>query len=71
MTMQVKIEDKYLNQFNDFVNTLPKDAIEINNLNDNSISFEQASQKVQKAINNISLHNGLNIDDAFSKVLSN
>jgi len=71
MTMQVKIEDKYLNQFNDFVNTLPKDAIEINNLNDNSISFEQASQKVQEAINNISLNNGLNIDDAFSKVLSN
>ena len=71
MTMQVKIEDKYLNQFNDFVNTLPKDAIEINSVNDNSISFEQASQKVQKSINNISLNNGLNIDDAFSKVLNN
>ena len=70
MTMQVKIEDKYLNKFNDFVNTLPKDAIEINSVNDNSISFEQASQKVQKAINNISLNNGLNIDDAFSKVLN-
>lgn len=71
MTMQVKIEDKYLSQFNDFVNTLPKNAIEINSINDNSVSFEQASAKVQKSINNISLNNGLNIDDAFTKVLNN
>ena len=34
------------------------------------ISFEEAQLKVQKAINNISENNGIEIDEAFDKVLN-
>jgi len=36
----------------------------------NSISFEEAKIKVQNAINNISDDNGIEIDDAFDKILN-
>jgi len=29
MTMQVKIQDNYVDKFNDFINTLPTDAVTI------------------------------------------
>ena len=68
MTMQVRIKDKYINQFENFISSLPSDAIEVNTINDNSISFEEASIKVQDAVNNISNNQGISLDDAFKKV---
>jgi len=35
----------------------------------NAITFEEAKLKVQRAINNISDTSGLELDDAFDKVL--
>ena len=68
MTMKVSIKDQYIDKFEDFISSLPKDAIEVDTINDNSISFDDAKEKVHKAINNISLNQGLDIDSAFKKV---
>lgn len=68
MTMQVSIQDQYIDKFEDFMSSLPKDAIEINTIDDNSISFSEAQEKVTKAINNISSNQGIDIDEAFKKV---
>ena len=68
MTMRVEIKDQYMDKFQKFIKTLPKDAIEINSITDNSISFEQAKEKVQNAINNINSSKSLTLEDAFLKI---
>ena len=68
MTMRVEIKDQYMDKFQNFIKTLPKDAVEINSITDNSISFEEAQEKVQNAINNISSNKSLNLEDAFLKI---
>ena len=68
MTMRVEIKDQYMDKFKNFIKTLPKDAVEINSITDNSISFEQAQEKVQNAINNINYDKSLNLEDAFLKI---
>jgi len=67
MTMQINIKDQFLEQFESFVNSLPKNAIKIDNIDNNSISFDQAKEKVSKALNNIPLNKGMDIDTAFEK----
>lgn len=64
MTMQINIKDQFVEQFEAFVNSLPKNAIKIDN---NTISFDQAKEKVSKALNNIPLNKGMDIDTAFEK----
>ena len=68
MTMKVSIKDDYIDKFEEFKNSLPKDAIEVDAIDDNGISFEYAQKKVQKAINNISQNKGVDLDSAFDKV---
>lgn len=68
MTMQINIKDQYLEKFKEFINSLPSDAVEIDNISDNSISLDEAKQKVQKAINNISSKQSLDLDTAFTKL---
>jgi hypothetical protein len=68
MTMRVKMKDQYIDKFQNFIKTLPKDAIEINSITDNSISIEQAQEKVQNAINNINSNKSLNLEDSFLKI---
>jgi hypothetical protein len=68
MTMRVSIKDQYVEKFEDFISTLPSEAVQVDTIDDNSISFEQAQLKVQKAINNISSNQGLDLDTAFEKV---
>jgi len=68
MTMRVSIKDQYIDKFENFISTLPSDAVEVDTIDDNTISFEQAQLKVQKAINNISNNQGLDLDIAFEKV---
>lgn len=70
MTMKVNIKDQYIDKFEDFMKSLPEDAIEVCTINDNSISFEESKQKVQRAINNIPSDKGLDLDSAFEKVMS-
>jgi len=68
MTMQVRIKDQYIDRFESFIHSLPQDAISVDKIEDNSISFQEAQNKVQKAINNISLNQGIDLDSAFEKV---
>jgi hypothetical protein len=67
MTMQINIKEQFLDKFEAFVNSLPKNAIEINNIDDNGISLEQAKDKVSRSINDLSLHKGVDIDKAFEE----
>lgn len=69
-TLQLKIDDSIFDKFMGLLDILPKEKISIlEDLETNSISFEDASAKVQKAINNIPNKDGLKIDEAFDKVL--
>lgn len=70
MTMQINIKDQFIDQFEAFVNSLPKNAIEINNLDDNTITFDQAKEKVSKAIDDLPLNKGIDVDTAFDKAIS-
>lgn len=42
MTIHMNIKDQFVDEFNAFVNSLPKNAVKINEIDDNSISFEKA-----------------------------
>ena len=66
--MKVSIKDQYLDKFEEFMKSLPQDAIEVDTIVDNSISTDEAKIKVQKAINNISSNQGLDLDSAFEKI---
>lgn len=68
MTIRVNIKDQYLDRFEDFISSLPTDAVEINTMEEISVSFKEAQKKVQKAINNIPQNKGLDLESAFDKV---
>jgi len=42
MTMQISIKDDYVNKFNDFIDTLPKDAVTVK---------KSLDEEIQKRIN--------------------
>ena len=70
MTMKINIKDQYLDKFEDFIRSLPNDAVKVNTMEENLISLEEAQKKVQKAINNISKKEGVDLDSAFDKVVN-
>ncbi len=70
MTMKIDLKEQYLDKFKDFVDSLPSDAIKVDNIEDDSITMDEAKEKVNKAINNISSNKGLDIDEAFDKVVN-
>jgi len=68
-TLQLQVDDSIFDKFMGLLEILPKEKISITD-ESNAISFEEAKIKVQNAINNISDDNGIEIDDAFDKVLN-
>jgi len=70
MTIKIDIKDQYIDKLDDFISSLPKDAIKVDTIDEYSITKELAKQKVQKAINNISLNKGLDLDSAFHKLIN-
>ena len=68
-TVQLKIDDSIFDKFMGLLDILPKEKISVSD-ESNSISFEEAKIKVQSAISNISNNNGLELDEAFDKVLN-
>lgn len=68
-TVQLKIDDSIFEKFMGLLEILPKEKISVME-EENSISFEEAQLKVQNAINSISKNEGLDVDDAFDKVLN-
>lgn len=70
-TIQLNIHDTIYDKLMGLLEILPKDKIEI--IEDNSyptLSFEEAKLKVERAINNISNNDGLDLSSAIDKVLS-
>ena len=67
-TLQLKIDDSIFEKFMGLLEILPKDKVFFINQS-NSISFEEAQIKVDNAINNISNNDGIELDEAFDKVL--
>lgn len=67
-TLQLQIDDSIFDKFMGLLDILPKEKIFISN-DSNAITLEEAKTKVQKAINSINENRGLNIDEAFNKVL--
>jgi len=67
-TLQLKIDDSIFDKFMGLLEILPKEKISVYD-ESNSISFKEAQIKVENAINNISNNNGIELDEAFDKVL--
>jgi len=68
-TLQLEIDDSIFDKFMGLLDILPKEKISITD-ESNAISFEEAQEKVQRAINHISDESGLEIEEAFTKVLN-
>ncbi len=69
-TIQLNIDDSIFDKFMGLLDILPKDKVEVTS--DDSypvISFEEAQDKVKRATNNISLNEGVPINQAIDKVL--
>jgi len=67
-TLHLKIDDSIFEKFMGLLEILPRDKVSFTDQS-NSISFEEAQIKVKNAINNISNNNGIELDEAFDKVL--
>ncbi len=67
-TLQLKVDDSIFEKFMGLLEILPKDKVSFSD-ESNAITFEEAQIKVQNAINNISNNNGIEIEEAFDKVL--
>jgi len=68
-TLQLQVDDSIFDKFMGLLDILPKEKISVTD-ESNFISFEEAKIKVQNAINNISDNNGIEVEDAFDKVLN-
>ncbi len=69
-TLQLQVDDSVFEKFMGLLDLLPKEKISVlerHNIHD--ISIDEAKQKVQKALNNISSDQGISLDEAFNKVL--
>jgi len=60
MTMMLNVKDNYIHQLENFINSLPKDAIEIKNSLDMEIANRISDYKTKK-IETTSFENGLNL----------
>jgi hypothetical protein len=70
-TLRLKIDDSIFEQFMGLIDILPKEKISVSeDFEHDSISLEEAKKKVQNAINNISNNAGIELDEAFDKVLN-
>lgn len=69
-TIQINIDDSIFEKFMGLIEILPKDKVEVTTQKEYpSISFEEAQQKVHKAINSISENKGISLNQAIDKVL--
>ncbi len=69
-TIQLNIDDSIFDKFMGLLEILPKDKVEVTIQKEYpSISFEEAKQKVQKAVNSISENKGIPLNQAIEKIL--
>lgn len=69
-TIQLNIDDSIFDKFMGLLEILQKDKVEVTSEKEYpSISFEEAKQKVQRAVNTISENKGISLNQAIKKVL--
>lgn len=69
-SIRLNIDDSIYDKLIGFLQILPKEKIEIVSDEDvMSISFEEAKNKVSRAINNVSNDQGIDLNTAIEKVL--
>lgn len=69
-TIRLTIHDAIYDKFMGLLEILPKDKIEVIEENEYpAISFEEAKLKVERAINNISKNEGIELSSAIDKVI--
>lgn len=69
-SIRLNIDDSIYDKLISFLKILPKEKIEIVSDEDvMSISFEEAKNKVSRAINNVSNDQGIDLNTAIEKVL--
>ncbi|WP_310442142.1 hypothetical protein [Sulfurimonas sp.] len=68
-TIQLNIDDSIFDKFMGLIEILPRDKVEITSQMDYpSISFEEAKEKVHRAVNSISANKGIPLNQAIEKV---
>ena len=69
-TIQLDIDDSIFDKFIGLLDILPKDKIAIRSDKEElTISFKEAQQKVQRAINNVSSNKSVSLDEAIAQTL--
>jgi hypothetical protein len=73
-SVKLNITDEIYEKFMGLVDILPKDSIEIEEIDSvpfyPSISFEEAKRKIETSVKNISKDSGKDVDKVFSEILS-
>ena len=69
-SIHLNVDDSIYDRLIGLLQILPNDKIQILSIQDNTISFEEAKRKVDRAVNNILKNNGMSLDSAFEKVLN-
>ncbi len=73
-SVKLTITDDIFEKFMGLVDILPKESIEIEEIDAipvyPAISFEEAREKVEKAVHEISQHKGRDADSVFKEILS-
>lgn|GEM_PF-1127111 len=73
-SVRLNIENEFYEKFIDFMSALPKNMVEIEEV-DNipyypSISLNEAKQKVQNAIEDMGKNEGVDLESTFNKILA-
>jgi len=71
-TIRLNIHDSIYEKLMGLLEILPKDKVEITEESNNfpTISFEEAQQKVQKAINNMEKEKGVPLSQAIDSIIN-
>ena len=71
-TIRLNIHDSIYEKLMGLLEILPKDKVEITEESNNfpTISFEEAQQKVQKAINNMEKEKGVSLSQAIDSIVN-
>ena len=71
-TIRLNIDDSIYEKFMGLLEILPKDKVEITEKSSNfsTISFDEAQQKVQKAINNMEEEKGIPLSQVIDSIVN-
>ncbi|MEA2027897.1 MAG: hypothetical protein U9N49_02845 [Campylobacterota bacterium] len=73
-SVRLNIENEFYEKFIDFMSALPKNMVEIEEVDDipyyPSISLNEAKQKVQNAIEDMDKNKGMELETTFNRILA-